>query len=726
MMWIVAIAIATLVVFAIAVYAAAHRRALKTTPAAALRSRSAEGFESAHDVGGPTARENRRVEQIEDARVLLAEPGTRHEFDPVEEQTPAEPGRPNFAPGQRDTSAVQHHRVEPDRPTRLAEDSDHAPRLTSRRETHADNLSTPAVSITALASAPEAGVDACIANAPAHEQSHEQPAKSADGDLPGSSTALAEPQSEESTTEDVPALAQSYDATAWMPEEQRLQGRLDDDAEQEPALAPQAHDPAAPVSSGPPGRTGITGDDSSTEEVGSPAADSGQPRQATRYRPPRRRSRGTRQSGVGIAEPDALGGGIRRGNARPVRLRAQRRGGTWRFTLLFRKRLGADRELVLHGNPHQGLKAFPIDENWYVGDAPDLAAILRDGARWHHGRSDWQISAGRRLYVLSEGDIGGFIQADRLEMGAPSLVICAVEIAAEVEAALRECGADSAAQSDNSTLPGWCILYPVIAKRPVPVSARGDELLDALRPAPAINIDFIGGIRISGSDWLVGFPPVIRLTGDVSAAEAPQINSAVANLADDRVLTAPGWEDVGHHVVTCGTLSRSYSIVEPDHAFTVCAKSGDRPGAEGGARALGIDGALVVGNALPHRQIGGSFPDVSGGEVVLGAGPGEIAQCTVRHDLGLRTWIEPPAFVPIWATPGAPMHADKRTSRIRLIGPHSLPTQWPREQSRADAMRWAKSIRECCMRNFSIEPPEARALWRAYARAARELLRGRG
>ena len=45
------------------------------------------------------------------------------------------------------------------------------------------------------------------------------------------------------------------------------------------------------------------------------------------------------------------------------------------------------------------------------------------------------------------------------------------------------------------------------------------SILDALRPAPDVQIKLRGGIRLQYSQWLIGFPPAIRLVG--AAADAP-------------------------------------------------------------------------------------------------------------------------------------------------------------------------------------------------------------
>src|SRR2546428_5188343 len=96
---------------------------------------------------------------------------------------------------------------------------------------------------------------------------------------------------------------------------------------------------------------------------------------------------------------------------------------------------------------------------------------------------------------------------------------------------------------------------------PVASSPQGD-ILDALRPLADVEIVFEGGIRLERLTWLNGYPPRIRLRGDVGAIDRVVIDEQEATLTRDGGYAVPGWDLPGKHQVWCASAAQFYSIRE--------------------------------------------------------------------------------------------------------------------------------------------------------------------
>src|SRR5205823_1651638 len=107
-------------------------------------------------------------------------------------------------------------------------------------------------------------------------------------------------------------------------------------------------------------------------------------------------------------------------------------------------------------------------------------------------------------------------------------------------------------------------VFPV---RPLPRSSSPD-ILDALRPDLDVQIHLGAGIRLQYSQWLIGFPPAIRLVGAAAAAEpAVNIDGHAALRGTDGAYTAPAWDEAGEHLVACEALTRTYSLIAPPNSW---------------------------------------------------------------------------------------------------------------------------------------------------------------
>src|SRR2546425_280216 len=71
--------------------------------------------------------------------------------------------------------------------------------------------------------------------------------------------------------------------------------------------------------------------------------------------------------------------------------------------------------------------------------------------------------------------------------------------------------------------------------------------LNVLCPAHEIEPQFAGGIRLERNVWLAGFPPRIRLTGELGSDFQVLIDGQSAQLASDGALESTGWDTEGQH-----------------------------------------------------------------------------------------------------------------------------------------------------------------------------------
>lgn len=409
----------------------------------------------------------------------------------------------------------------------------------------------------------------------------------------------------------------------------------------------------------------------------------------------------------------------------PIDLRLRSRvGGTYVLSFLPRRRAGMppEAEVIQSG---QRVQLSALHENWYQDIViPEAGANLREGVVWYTEGLDlrWSL-AGREVFVLgTRDDLSGFISVPRLVMGARHMVICSERILEQVLEVLRECceGLPPPFGEHDGLPAGWVGIGPVVPTAPLPPSRTGD-ILDALRPDPEIVIELEGGIRIQHSQYLVGYPPQVRVYGS-SQDRTVLIDGNPAEEADER-FTAVGWDSLGDHVVQCGAASRTYTVVEPDDGWESWPAYSFPVRTDRGLKgAPSICGTLVKEEGVASLLVPASMP------VLLGARPGQIYVAPVRNDVRLPVALAFPPFAPVWAVPTDPLHANKTASRVLLIQSHapSPPEQTIRHlQPSRQVLQWSAAILDCCRKGLSIEPADevTRKLWRSYRELARRLWR---
>jgi hypothetical protein len=413
----------------------------------------------------------------------------------------------------------------------------------------------------------------------------------------------------------------------------------------------------------------------------------------------------------------------------PIDIRVRSRvGGSYLLTFLPRRRNGMPSDVeATHFD--ERIKLSALHEDWYQDVVlVEAGKYLRQGVAWYteasNGSIRWGLS-GRDLFVLgTRDDLSGFISVPRLRLGAEHFVICSEDILERVLGLLGEC-------CDNIPHPlgesdgfpaGWCGIGPVIPLRPLPPSVGGD-ILDSLRPDPAIEISLGGGLRIQQNQFLVGYPPTIEVRGSIPDFVQVTID---ANAADKMggAFVSPGWDSMGQHIVSCGVASRTYSIVEPDDLWEKWSAysfllSSEEPVDDSGS----ICGALVTMESARNLVI---VPALT--PVLLGSQPGEIYVTPIRRDLGISVYPAFPSFIPIWAVPQNPLRTKKATARVVLLqeNPQALEWRRVRDLSTNRAVHlWCTTILDCSRKGLRIVPEgeQAETVWRSYRDLARHLWR---
>ena len=460
----------------------------------------------------------------------------------------------------------------------------------------------------------------------------------------------------------------------------------------------------------------------------------GRARLPRQYRPQPRAPTESRNNGSHPADR------AERERALPIEVRLVfERAGFCRVSLLPRRAPWMPEELAVSGsgNPPE---LVALQDEWYQDVVlPDLEQHLRTGIEWAGtvagGRRARFSLSGRELYVLARhNQINGFVSAPRLVLGQEHTVFCVTDRLPEVRATIALTGSPQPSQlSSDSGLPtGWSGLRGVLPSRPLAPSVDGD-ILDALRPLADVEIALEGGIRLDRQTWLCGFAPTIRLHGDTSTIEAVLIDGNVATLSADGTYVAPGWDSPGDHSVWCNNVSRTYALhpgAEEWEPWDAYAWSLGEPGAELSQARPAICGAIVRPPAPAGSDRRHAVVVSTSNPVLIGACPGEIEVCRPRSDVRVTQCVGFPWFEAVWATPSDPLHCDKHSSRVILVGtlrsPRSVETPAAERRGMAPgAHAWCTAILAAGRKNLQTEPADGAIseLWKAYRRSAKALLR---
>ena len=359
-------------------------------------------------------------------------------------------------------------------------------------------------------------------------------------------------------------------------------------------------------------------------------------------------------------------------------------------------------------------------EDWYQDIQPeDMGDRLRYGIELRAMSADqrpvrWQLK-GRDFCVLAgHPRARGYLSTPRLLLGRTDVVLCINEMASEVESVLAAAGCEGYTKIGESLgVPaGWVGFRGVLPTKALSLDSEVDQLY-ALKPAPDIEIDFEGGIRLRNSIWLAGYPPQIKLYGQTNSAGRILIDGKEAEGSAEGSLIADGYDQVGDHSVYCEGQSRSrtYSVEAPPDSW-------DR------WTSYRFERASVCGPLVQLESKGVVSKPITipmSNPVLVGSEPGQIFQCSARSVGRWRGFVP---FDVVWALPAQPFTSDKRTARIiqfadKPIAPVNLETK--------RAVSWCNAILDASRKGLRIESDysDSSVRWREYRNAARKLQRTR-
>jgi hypothetical protein len=440
------------------------------------------------------------------------------------------------------------------------------------------------------------------------------------------------------------------------------------------------------------------------------------------------------------AEPTAVGNHAARVE---LRMLFDRGGHSCNISLLPTRPAGAPEECILT-IANKSIELLALEEDWYQDIVPaELGSLLRAGFVWTEDSAgrEWILS-GRDIFVFEKGTTHrGFVSCPRLVLGREHTVLCATSRLEQVERVLIDagCGSWSRWRESEGAPQGWVVLGErdngghvrgLIPRNPLP--PRGSDILDILRPLPEIEIVLEQGVRLGYNAWLIGEPPTIRVYGAPESIRTVLIDGHEATRSGSDAYTAPGWDEPGTHQVWCGGITSRYSLVVGEtNSPPWVAHSFPSQGCSNGR--ITICGPLVRSfedeDSLSND---GKVMDLTPeNPVLLGAHPGEVFVAAPRRDVRGARCVASPSFDPIWALPTQPLHCDKESNRIllvgSLVGPGTNPVHIGRKNNRAIQL-WCGLIVEAGQKGLSVAPETqaARELWNQYKRRARELRRTKG
>jgi hypothetical protein len=115
--------------------------------------------------------------------------------------------------------------------------------------------------------------------------------------------------------------------------------------------------------------------------------------------------------------------------------------------------------------------------------------------------------------------------------------------------------------------------------------------------------------------------------------------------------------------------------------------------------------------------------------ILLGNVPGQIYRCPIQPEIHLPFCAAFPPFTPIWAVPADPLHVDKATAHVLLVGPldvSGLTENIGEDASSGGNIRqWCAVILDCSRKGIAIDPAgeEVAAAWRSCRNLARRIWR---
>jgi hypothetical protein len=436
----------------------------------------------------------------------------------------------------------------------------------------------------------------------------------------------------------------------------------------------------------------------------------------SRYQPPKLATSKTKTK---APSDRAIGLRADRPQALEIRIRARSdRHGFCEFQLLAQRCDDCPIELELRQG-RRTVRFSAVSDGWYeVSGLVNISDVLQHGAILSgEGTTTWELR-GRPLYVLAPlHGIFGFVSTTRLDLGRDQIVLCRQSHAAEVEAVLAEagCGGIKVSGTERGAPDGWAFYRSAKPSRAVP-QASGNDILNLIRPVPDIEILLEGGLWLRNSTWIAGYPPEIRVGGEIPVGSIVTIDGETAENAGDRIFRTAASKSTGTHVVWCGGKTTSYSISEPEEHWERW-------------EAVRSSGGTVCG-ALVTRESNTEKPESllsvpTSNPILIGAKPGEIFRCDARPG---AQWM---GFVPFpvsWALPSDPLHCDRSARKallVNAINPSRGTMRRFRDPITNSVLHWCYAILDCRRKGLAVSPGdgESRQLWSDYMTEAKRIRR---
>lgn len=396
------------------------------------------------------------------------------------------------------------------------------------------------------------------------------------------------------------------------------------------------------------------------------------------------------------------------------------RHGFCRFQVVGRRPEGAPGELEARGG-RRTIVLSEVADDWYeIAELEDLPEVMEGGLRFcaSEGEGDevtWELR-GRDLYVLAElRGVSGFVSTSRLSISEKQIVVCRESRAKEVQTILAEAGCNGlqVRGRDFGAPSGWVFFGPVNPSRSIP-QIPGDDILNVVRPIPDVEVRLDGGLWLRGSSWIAGYPPRIRVVGEMPSGTEVVIDGERATEHEEGIYATGSSASVGSHVVWCAGKSATYELCEWDVRW-------DEWKADGFARPV-CGAAVVPSSAVQETLV--SVP--TSNPVLIGANAGEVFRCERRPG---KRWSGLVPFAVCWALPEDALHCDRSLRWVLLVNPvPPVQTVWlpsGKKTARTSILLWCQAIRDCQQKGLAVAPADGACeeLWRQYKQKAKAVWR---
>lgn len=384
-------------------------------------------------------------------------------------------------------------------------------------------------------------------------------------------------------------------------------------------------------------------------------------------------------------------------------------------------------EMEVRGPNGQEIWSVYQDE-WYSGILPpNIDKLLKQGSDWEHpGTQTRWVLSGREIYVLAPSPtINGYVSVPRLILGEDHLVLCNKNRQAAVREALAEAGCfQTTIISEVGGVPVDWVLFQSV--RPtIPIQHDHEAgIYNILRPLHDLEIVIKGGIRLSHSTWLNGYPPHIRIRGVSGDEPEVMIDGKPASADANGNYSSSGWDKPGLHTVFVGGVTQSYELGDGVQEWSMFDAFVYRPNfAETSNRTIRICGPIVA----PNTGDGDVSLTPSTNTCFLGAIPGQIAFSPKPNDVRSSEFLAVSGFLLVWTLPTNPLGSDRSLACVKLIRSQHVVLKHNRAflDNRENVLRWCYKILEASYKRLRIIPDtvESHELWADYKRAARRLRR---